>query len=140
MDKEKIITIGIGLLVGVSAAAIYFAATRYLPSLRPQDKVTFNTASPKPSANKQLTLTLNKPDDHTSTTDNPMIVSGQTKAGAKLVFFANAEEKVASAGGQGQFSTNLKLEEGENEISVMAIDDQGNMTVVKRNVTLEISP
>lgn len=139
MDKEKLITIGIGLLVGISAATVYFLVTRYLPALRPQDKVTFSATSPQPSANNQLTLTLDKPDDHTSTTESPIVISGQTKAGAKLILFANAEEKVASADGQGRFSTNLKLEEGENEISVTAIDNRGNMVVIKRNLTLEIS-
>lgn len=138
MDKEKILTIGIGLLVGISAAAVYFAVTKYLPSLRSQDKVAFTTTSPLPPSSNQLTITLDQPNDHVATTNNQIAISGQTKPGAKVVFFGNAEEKVASADGQGQFSTNLQLEEGENEISITAIDDQKNMVVTRRNVTLEI--
>lgn len=136
MDKEKIITIGIGLLVGITAATIYFLATRYLPARQSQDKATFAPASNHQATT--LTLALNKPDDNFATTSSTIAVIGTTLPGARLVLFANADEKIASADGQGRFSADIKLEEGGNEISVTAMDDKSNALVVKRSITLEI--
>ena len=142
MDKEKLITIGIGLAMGISAATVYFLAVRFLPAWQNrQNKVTFSPTNnqQQTATNGQFSLTIDSPDDHTSTTDGTLSVSGKTNPGARLIIFANAEEKVASADGQGKFSPNIKLEDGENEISITAINDQGNVVVAKRNITLEIS-
>ncbi len=140
MDKEKIITIVIGLGVGILAAAIYFFASSYLPSKLQGEKKTTFTPTPNlqsPISNNQLVI--DKPENHSSTTISPITVAGTTMPGAKLILFANADEKIASADAQGKFSIDTKLEDGENEISVTAFDNQGNVTVVKRNVTLEIT-
>lgn len=138
MDKEKLITVAIGLAVGILAAGGYFAFTKYLPNLQgPQDTSTFTPpASPQTIPEASLTTDL---DDYSSTTEADLQVSGKAKAGAKLVFFANADEKIASADATGNFATTLKLEEGENVISVTAFDNSGKVTTLKRSVTLEIS-
>lgn len=146
MDREKLITIAIGLTVGILAAASYFAITQYLPQLKDlQNKVTFTptvTNAPKatsPQPTTPLSLELNQPENFSSTTQSPIEISGRTLPGAKLVVFANNDEKIASASADGTFSIPLKLEDGENQISVTAIDSQNNLVVVKRSVTLEIT-
>lgn len=146
MDKEKLITVGIGLAVGILAASAYFFATKYLPNIqRPENKVTFN---PTPTQNQirqpadktENLNTLNiSLDNYTSTTEAILTISGATTPGAKLVLFGPADEKIASADASGKFSVNLKLEDGENEISVTSFDNLGNTISIRRNITLEIT-
>lgn len=133
MDKEKLITIVIGLIVGVAIAGLYFAAVKFLPNLsKTPPAITFNPPPPTPAIKS---LTVNQPADETTTKDSPITVSGQALAGSKIVIFGAAEEKIASADTTGNFATTLKLEDGENEITITSLPE-----TIKRNVILEISP
>lgn len=136
VDKEKILTIGIGLAVGISAAATYFIVIHFLPG-RSTNQATFSPQTAPKS--KQLAISLTGPDDHIATTAATITFSGQTQTEAKLIFFANADEKVASADAQGNFSADINLEQGKNIISLTALDKFGNTMVVKRDITQEIS-
>ncbi len=139
MDKEKVITIGLGLLVGVLLAGLYFAAAKFLPQLSPsKPAVVFNgpkTPPPPPVSS----LTVSQPADETTSKQSPITISGQAPAGAKIVIFAPAEEKIASADATGNFTTNIKLEEGENAISFTLLSDVNKIETIVRNVILEIS-
>lgn len=147
MDKEKLITIAIGLAVGIIAATGYFAATKILPQIgkknpveiimpKAQDKPT--TPPPTTSANSSK-LTLDLPSDNSSTKGSVATVSGQASPNATIIIFGNADQKVATAGADGKFKDSIKLEEGLNVISVTAIVASQTPNDITRNVTLEIS-
>ena len=133
MDKEKIITVAIGLLVGIVIAGGYFAAVKFLPKLS-QKPTPVAFASPSPTPQKTVNLTLDSPADETTTKDSPINVSGTALPNTKIIIFSNAEEKIASAVATGKFSATIKLEDGENAISVSDLT-----TTIKRTVVLEIS-
>lgn len=138
MDKEKIITIVLGLAVGVLAAGGYFAAVKILPGLKktPEKIIVQPTPAPAPTKNETF-LTLDQPKDNSSVTDSPITISGKTAPGINLIIFGNAEEKIASADATGSFSAQLKLEDGENQISVTTLESKP--VTIKKTVTLEIS-
>lgn len=149
MDKEKLITIVIGLGVGITIASLYFAAVKFLPNLHfnlpkfvfnststPQEKSTTTIPSPQTTGEK---FTVTEPDDETTTKDTPLTVAGKSLPGTKVLVYANADEKIASADAQGKFSASIKLEEGENAISVTSLADPNNLITIKRNVILEIN-
>ena len=141
MNKEKVITIVVGLLVGILAAGSYFAIVKILPGLKNRgDKIVIQPEikTPVASTSAAISLTLEQPADNSSVTDSPIIVSGKTSPGIQIIIFGNAEEKIASASATGTFSAQLKLEDGENQISVTVLDDKP--VTLKRAVTLEISP
>ncbi len=139
MNKEKIITIVIGLTVGVVVTGGYFALTNFLPKLQKKtDKIIVQPA-PKPMPVNNLEIFLDSPQDKSSTSSSTILISGKTAPAATLVMFSNADEKIASADANGNFLGNLKLETGENEISVTAFLNKINSAVIHRNVTLEIS-
>lgn len=143
MDKEKLITIGIGLLVGILFAGSYFLAIKLLPQLRgKQDTVIFTPSNPTtpPAPKNALDLNLSAPDNFIATSEATITFLGQTAPQSRIIIVAPSDEKVASADASGNFNSPVKLEEGENEISVTAIDSAGNVATVKRSVTLEISP
>jgi len=140
MDKEKIITIVLGLEIGVLATGGYLLATNYLPKpakVQPQNPVV--APAPEVSGIENIQLSLETPEDKSSTTSATILVSGNAVAKAAIIIFANADEKIASADADGKFSEKIKLEEGENEISVTAFLNKIASQTIHRNVTLEIS-
>lgn len=144
MDREKLITIVVGLAVGILATGSYFAAIKILPGLRkPGEQITLKPAveeTSKETPPQPAGLNLDLPADHSATSEATTLVTGKTAPGATIIVFANADEKVATADASGDFSTIIKLEEGDNEISVTLVSGQNPPMIVKRNVTLEISP
>lgn len=142
MTSEKIITIVIGLIVGILATGGYFAFQKFVKPAekivtRPQPKAVASP-SPEVSGAAALTLTVDQPADHSSTTSATITVQGKTAPGASVLIFANADEKIASGDATGKFAVPIKLEEGENEILGTAFLDKVNSAPVGRNVTLEI--
>lgn len=135
MDKEKIITIIIGLVVGIVIAGGYFAAIKFLPKFSQNNqKVTF-TPPQTPTASPSATLTVSQPENQISVNQSPTTVSGKTTPGTRIIIFANVDEKIASADASGNFSADIKLEDGENEISINSLNE-----TIKRIITLEIKP
>lgn len=133
MDKEKLITVAIGLLVGILIAGGYFAAIKFLPKMSQKpNSVAF--VSPVPSPTQSKSISLDAPDDQSTTKSSVATVSGTATPNAKLIIYSNADEKIASADAKGKFSTTIKLEEGENTISVSDL-----VNTVKRTIILEIS-
>lgn len=81
-------------------------------------------------------LTVLAPTDATATNQVTLNVSGQ--AGDETVLAAVLVNGVAvTVAGDGSFSTALTLGEGNNTITVTAVDSAGNRTVATRGVTLD---
>lgn len=141
MDKEKLITIAIGLAVGIAIAASYFIAVKFLPRLTSPNtaKVTYNPSANETSQNPK-NLSVDKPNDNSVSTDDQINVSGKAPAGTKILIFANADEKIASADASGNFTASLKLEDGENEITFNTLSGSRITETIKRSVILEVKP
>lgn len=142
MDRDKIITIVIGLFVGAVLAGLYFFGAKLLPKSLPEAPIIHPgqkvSPSPQPPAPLATSLTISQPEDNSSTTNNSVAVSGKALANTPVIIYANADEKIATSDGSGSFTAQIKLEPGENEITVTQIDVQGKIITAKRNVTLEI--
>jgi hypothetical protein len=141
MDKEKLLTIGIGLLVGVGVALLYFTATKFIPQITRKNPVAViqPQAPSSPTPEKQTPFSLDFPLDNSTVTEAIGTVSGQTSPSANIIIFANTAEKIATAASDGKFNESIKLEEGLNAISVTVLSEQNNPVTIIRNVTLEIS-
>ncbi len=146
MNREKIITILIGLIVGAAIAGGYFYWTRILPHQQTKSPKTVDKLTQPPRKNEANTkadqsaaLTLSSPQDNSSTEQSSITLSGRAPANSRLVVFGNADEKIASASADGSFEISLKLEVGLNVISVTAFEPSGTRHTVQRNVTLEAS-
>ncbi len=144
MDKEKLITIFIGLIVGAALASAYFLSSKFLPSLEalPFFAKPKAPASPLAKTTPSSTtpgLEITSPDDYTSTTEQTITLSGKAPKDIKLIIFANADEKVIVSDQNGTFETSVKLEEGENEITTTLLTVDGSPTVAKRIVIREVA-
>jgi hypothetical protein len=136
MDKEKIITVAIGLVTGIVFAGIYFGFTKYLPSFtKPKNPaVVYEPTDTKPTPISDASFSLDNPTDFSTTTDSTATISGSAQPGSSVLVLTNLEEKTASADATGKFVASVKLENGQNVIGV------SNFTqLISRNVILEIS-
>lgn len=81
----------------------------------------------------QITLTVTDPGNGAVVSSSPITIKGKTVANAQ-VFVNDAETKADSSG---YFSVSLPIEEGENEIIVVANNDNGEYAEQSVMVTLE---
>lgn len=95
--------------------------------------VTFVISTSAPS------LDVTAPVEGLITNDKTVTVSGTTVPGSSYVTVSTVtvNDKSVSIGGGGEFSTEVELTEGPNEIVVIATDSVGNTTTVRRNVILD---
>lgn len=82
---------------------------------------------------KTVPLTVSEPANNMVTTNPTVTVKGTTVAGADI----SVNEKDLKADAQGNFSTTIALDEGENVIAVLAIDQVGNFVEQDLIVTFD---
>lgn len=91
--------------------------------------------SPQAVAAEEIPLTIFQPTKDAIMTTAQIVVRGKTKAGAEV--FINDKDTTAET--DGNFSTSLTLDEGENLIIVTANDAEGNMAEQELTVTVNAS-
>lgn len=82
---------------------------------------------------RQVSLEIFEPTDQSTVTSSTITVRGKSVASASV--FVNDQELKANA--NGEFSTTVNLDEGENVVYVVAADDFGNYAEKELTVTLE---
>lgn len=104
---------------------------------QPENEVS-SVVSPSPAESETekpvsagLILNITSPTNNSTVSTSSVKLQGQTTAGAEI--FVNDLETKADS--QGNFSLNLKLEEGENEFAIIATDDEGNSAETTLTVT-----
>lgn len=123
MKKEMVVAIFLGLLLGGGAAFALvripknFAADMDTVSPTP---ISSDELSPTPQSANDLTLEILLPENQAMTEESEITVSGKTKSEALVAIASSLDEKVTTAGQDGAFSERIKLEEGSNEILIVA--------------------
>ncbi|HBU21306.1 TPA: hypothetical protein DEB02_00015 [Candidatus Beckwithbacteria bacterium] len=90
--------------------------------------VSFDQSAP------QLTVETPSESDRFFDNDNPITVAGQAEAEVTV----KINGRIVKAGDDGSFTTQLTLEEGDNQIEVLAVDRAENETV--KLVTVNYTP
>lgn len=76
------------------------------------------------SSSKSLDLVINEPISGTEVQKSSITIKGQVNPKAHLI----VNETDVTLGANGEFAQQVTLDEGENYISVVAYDDEGNAT------------
>lgn len=79
----------------------------------------------------QISLTVTSPANSSTLTTSSVVVSGSTVANADVII----NDTDVKADANGNFSTTLTLDEGENTIDIIASDADGNSSEQMLNVT-----
>lgn len=89
---------------------------------------------PVPTLTNQIRLTVSSPVNASTVQSNTITIAGITAAKAEV--FVNDVSTIAD--GNGNFSARITLDEGENQIVIVANDENGNTAEAEITVTYEI--
>lgn len=135
MKGEKIviafIAVSIGILVA-GAAFFLYQTTKTLPSAKTKTvSISSPTATPIPS----VFLTVDRPRDEEVSDKKTITISGKTASSATIVISTQSTDQVITPASNGNFSTTLTIDDGENQIEITSIAPNGEETRIIRTVT-----
>ncbi len=137
MRKEVLVAILLGLGIGAVVALGIFTARKALTGTggaREQGgPATPQTADTRPSpatsgekTEKQHTVTLTSPNDGLVTATGKITLSGMTTPGSTVAVSGGETDTVAAADDRGQFSAEIILVGGDNEIRIISFSPKGD--------------
>lgn len=133
MKKEVFLAIAIGFALGLVITFGIWTANKSLATMNkgvaPTPTVT--VADPKvtpkatPAATAQTGLAIDVPADEAFTNSNTTAITGRASANATIVIAYEGDEQIVLADGSGNFTANIALIAGYNQITVTAFDAAG---------------
>lgn len=116
------------LLVGLALiATLYFL-------VNPAKKVDYlQGGNPVTNEPTSLTLNLSSPDDNVLVFSPNLLIQGKTLENA-LVLISSNSDRMISANNKGDFSFTWNLDEGVNNLTIVAFDTAGNSKTTTRTV------
>lgn len=134
MNREKVIlsafAIVVGLLVALTAFYLY-QRTKQIDTQKIKPISIVSTPTPKPS----VFLKIDIPDDEKVFDKKIISVSGKTVSNAIILILSENSEEVLNPTLNGDFTTTMTLENGENLIQITAIGPDGQDSTVERTIT-----
>ena len=136
MKTEKIvlsfIAIAIGLVVAAGAFYLY-QTTKTIP----EDKIrtpSLSSLSPTdiPSS---LFLTVESPKEEEVFDKKTVPISGKTEKDAIVIISTNTNDEVITPAGNGDFSTTATIENGQNQITIIAVAPNGEEKKIVKTLT-----
>ena len=127
MRKEVFIAITIGFALGLVITFGIWTASKALKETAPKKEVPPQiTEEQLPTPTPQALLVIISPEDNSISNKEKIEVSGKTSAGTTVVVLYEEGEKIIEANSEGNFTTEITLIEGSNEITVSAYNKEGN--------------
>ena len=124
LKKEMFLAIFLGLLLGSGAAFALvklpktFLASNQTGTLTPTPEE--QNPSPTTFVEESFTLEILLPENQSFTEDEEITISGKTTGKALVAISTPVDEGIVTAEDDGAFSERVKLEEGSNEILIVA--------------------
>jgi hypothetical protein len=137
MKQEKIILSFIAVLIGllVSGAAFYFYQSTKIIN-PPKTNLSFHATTPTPKPKQQtIFLNLNQPNDESVTDNKTVTVSGKTIPQATIAIITASDQQIVQPSSQGNFSSTVTIDDGENIIEVKAISPNGESKTIQKTIT-----
>jgi hypothetical protein len=135
MKQERVILSFVAVLIGLLAAGIAFYFYQSTKTLPPSNQITVNAPTPTQTPKPTVYISLNTPDDETIVASKTLTINGKTNPNATIIIYTNADQQVIQPSSQGDFSTTLTLDDGENLLKLMSILPGGEAITIQRTVT-----
>jgi hypothetical protein len=135
MKQERVILSFIAVLIGLLAAGLAFYFYQSTKTVSSLSQITLNAPTPTPTPKPTVYITLNAPADEIVVNNRTLAINGKTNPDATIIIYTSANQQVIQPSGQGDFSTTLTLDDGENLIKLMSILPSGETTTTQRTVT-----
>jgi hypothetical protein len=135
MKQERVILSFVAVLIGLLAAGLAFYFYQSTKTISQSNQVTVNAPTPTPTPKPTVYISLNAPDNEIVVTSKTLAINGMANPDATIIIYTDSGQQVIQPSTQGDFSTTLTLNDGENLIKLMAILPDGETTIVQRTVT-----
>ena len=135
MKKEKLILYFVATLFGLLVAGIAFYLFQTTKTVSNAGTKTISLASPTPTSSPSISLALDQPGDEEVVSSKVLIVSGKTQSNAIVVVITDSSQDVITPSGNGNFSTTVNLDNGQNILEVTSIAPNGESVTSKKTVT-----
>lgn len=135
MKKEKVILSFIAAFIGlvVTGSAFYFyESSKTVP---PSKIKTITIITPVPTPKPSIFLSLDRPKDEEVVSKKVVILSGKTIPEAIVIIITQSSQDIITPALNGDFSTTLNVEDGQNLIEITAIAPNGESAKALRTVT-----
>lgn len=140
MKKEVLIAIITGFALGLLITFGVWTANRAIKKTPEPETLVSPTpqAESTPTAeSSEISLTIYSPEDNFLTDQEEIEISGKTASQAVVVIIYPEGEKILEADENGDFSTMITLDGGDNEIEITAYDQGGSE--IKKTLTVVYS-
>ena len=141
MRKEVLIAIIIGFVLGLVITFGIWTANKAIKEAPSKEEITGEqaqkeiTVTPSPTG-LEPTLVLS-PEDNSLSDKEKIDISGKTTPEATVVILFPEGEKIIEADKEGNFSTEITLMGGSNEIKVSSFDEEGRE--ISKSITIVYS-
>jgi hypothetical protein len=135
MKQERVILSFIMVLIGllVAGAAFYFyQSTKTLPE---KSSVATDVTKATPTPAPTIFLTINQPANESVVSNKTLIISGKTSPNATVLLITDSGQEAFTPSSQGDFSTTITLDNGQNIITIEAVLGNGEIASTQRVVT-----
>ncbi|TSC84108.1 MAG: polymorphic outer membrane protein [Microgenomates group bacterium Gr01-1014_16] len=140
MKKEVFLAIAIGFGLGLVITFGIWTANKSLkdaqlaqqttPTATPAPTVvpseSRDEVGPTPSFPVTVTLTVTSPEDESLVNKDTVTITGKTAPGATVTILSEIGEVIVAPDNSGNFTADIKLEGGYNNITITAFDSTGN--------------
>ena len=135
MKQERVILSFVAVLIGLLAAGIAFYFYQSTKTVSSSNQITLNAPTPTPTPKPTVYIALNTPADEIIVDNKTLVINGKTNPNATIIIYTDNGQQVIQPSTQGDFSTTLILDDGENLIKLMSILPGGETTTIQRTVT-----
>jgi len=130
MKKEILIAIIIGFVLGLVITFGIWTANKSLKegTSTQSSQITENETNitPSPQAEEKLPLTIISPENNALVNQEKLEIVGKTSPKAMVAIVYEEGEKIIEADEKGDFTMEITLVGGGNEINISAFDSQNN--------------
>lgn len=136
MKKEKLILSFVATLLGLLVAGVAFYLFQAAKTVPNTATKTISFVSPTPTSAPSISLILDRPkDEEVVNNSKVLVVSGRTRSSAVIIVITDSSNEMVTPSANGDFSTTVNLNDGQNVLEVIAIAPNGESMKVKKTVT-----
>lgn len=131
MKQERVVLSFIMVLIGLVVAGAAFFFYQATKPNTPTEANTNVNVSPTPVIDSGFFLKVFSPKDESLADRKTIAVSGKTTPDATVVILTTSTHEVVKPSSQGDFTTNVTIDDGANYIKIQAIAPNGEIETVE---------
>ncbi len=135
MKKEKVVLAFIAAIIGLLVAGILFYIYQSTKTISPSTPPNNIVTQQKDPSSLNIFLNISKPTDEDVVETKVVEVTGKTKPDATVIVLTPVDEEVVAPSADGNFSTTVNIEDGQNIIEITAIAKNGEQIKIIKTVT-----